>query len=125
MVQQLGDFEMRKHLILSFIFSGIIFGSAGYLLAYCRGLQNANDMVIRTHCDILLLQSISILNSSNVASFINKVEENCDFSASLIAANKPYSPEDTKNNISEALEKWEKAKRRIGEYKSSYKEQKD
>lgn len=125
MDQHLGDYDMRKHLILSFIFSGIIFGSAGYLLAYCRGLQNANDMVVRTHCDILLLQSISFLNSSDVANFIDKVEENCDFSASLIAANKTYSPEETKKNISEALEKWEKAKRKLGEYASSYKEQKD
>jgi hypothetical protein len=84
---------MRKHLILSFIFSGIIFGSAGYLLAYCRGLQYANNRIVNTHCDILLLQSISFLNSSDVASFIDKVEGNCNFSASLIAANKPFSPE--------------------------------
>jgi len=94
-------------------------------LAYCRGLQKANDMFVRTHCDILLLQSISFVNSSDLASFIDKVEENCDFSASLIAANKTYSPEETKKNISVALEKWEKAKRKIGEYKSSYKERKD
>ncbi|MHC4086984.1 MAG: hypothetical protein ACYSU3_22220 [Planctomycetota bacterium] len=116
---------MRKHLILSFIVSGIIFGSVGYVTAYIRGLQYANDMVVRTHCDILLLQSVSFLNSSDVASLIDKVEENCNCSASLIAANKPLSPEETKKNISEALEKWEEAKRKFGEYKSSYKEQKD
>jgi hypothetical protein len=116
---------MRKNLILSCITTGIICVSAGFLVGYCRGLQYANDMVVKTHCGILLLQSVSYLKSSDVASLIDKVEENGDYSASLIAANKTYSPEETKKNISEALEKWEKAKRKIGEYKSSYKEQKD
>ena len=125
MVQQLGDYEMRKHLILSFIATGIICGSAGYVIAYCRGLQYANDMVVKTHCDILLLQAVPILNSSDVSSVINKVKESCESSASLIAVNKPISPDDIKKNISGALEKWEKAKRKLGEYVSSYKVQKD
>ena len=94
-------------------------------MAYCKGLQYANDMVVRTHCDILLLQSVSFLNSSDIASLIDKVEENCNCLASLIAVNKPYSPEDTKKNISEALEKWEKAKRKLEEHRSLYKEKKD
>ena len=94
-------------------------------MAYCRGLQYANDMVVRTHCDILLLQSVSFLNSSDVTCLIDKIEENCNSMASLIGANKPYSPKDTKKNISETLEKWEKAKRKLEEHISLYKEQKD
>ena len=116
---------MRKHLILSCIATGIICASAGYVIAYCRGLQHANDMVVRTHCNILILQSVSFLNSSDVVSVINKVKENCETSASIITINKPFSPNDTKKNISEALEQWEKAKRKLEEHIVLYKEQKD
>jgi hypothetical protein len=116
---------MRKNLILSFIVSGIIFGSIGYLVAYCRGLRYANDMVMRTHCEVLILQSVSYLNSSDVASLIDKVEENGNCLASILAVNETYFPEDIKKNISEALEKWEKAKRKLEEYTYLHKGQKD
>ena len=82
-------------------------------------------MVVRTHCDILLLQSASVLNSYDVSNLIKKVEDNCDSLASLIAANKACSPEDVKKNISDALEKWEKAKIKLEDHISLYKEQKD
>jgi len=95
--------------VITILFS-LLSGGLGYVAAYVQGLQRANEMYVRAYCDVLNVESVSMLNVSDINCLINKIKLNCDSWASLIRVNKPYVSTDTKKDITKALEAWKETK---------------
>jgi hypothetical protein len=114
---------MKKKVL---VFSGmvvliaIISAGLGYTVAYVRGLQKVIDIDVRAHCNVLLIESLSLSRSHGIRDLIDSVEQNCDIWASFIRVNEPYGLSDTPRRIAESLEAWEKAKSKLEELRSSY-----
>lgn len=114
-------------LVVTILLVGIS-GTLGYVAGYyVQGLQEVNDMNVRTHCHVLLLESLRFarkVDSSGMTGLIDAVELNCEGWASFIRVWQPYSSATTMKEIEEALQAWEKAKGKLEELRTLYVEQK-
>lgn len=102
----------------------IISATIGYFAAYVRGLFNMYHSDGMNSCLVLLEQSSTLgrnIDSSgvNVNGLIDAIERNGDGWATMVRSWQPHSRADDKKTYSIALEKWETAKKKLEELRSS------
>ena len=100
----------------------IISSGLGYIYAFVEGLEKVNDMQVRTHSDILLLNSLVLtrkLKSPDITTLVDVIEFNNDDLAIFVTYNKPLiKNQETLRQVDKALTAWEQAKKRLQELKA-------
>ncbi len=116
----------RAKLVFSIIIilTAIISASLGYFAAFTRGLFNMYHADGMNSCLILFEQSRTLesnIDSSgvNVNGLIDTIERNGDDWAEMVRAWQPYCRAEDRKTHSLALEKWETAKKKLEELRSS------
>ena len=120
---------MRKiKLVFSIIIilTVIISATLGYFAAYVRGMFNMYHSDAMTYCCVLLEQSNTLVRNVdssgvNVNGLIDAIEQDGDGWAAMVRGWQPHSRADDKKTFSLALEKWETAKKKLEELRSSKK----
>jgi hypothetical protein len=113
---------------ITIILTVIISATLGYLAAYVRGLRNMNHSYAMTYCCVLLVQSgtlVGNIDSSGVNGLIDAIERNGDDWAVTVRGWQPHCRAEDRKTYSMALEKWETAKKKLEELRSSYETYKD
>ena len=106
------------------ILTAIISATLGYFTTYARGVFNMYHSDGMNSCLVLLEQSSTLvrnIDSSgvNVNGLIDAIERNGDKWAAMVRGWQPHSRADDKKTYSIALEKWETAKKKLEELRSS------
>jgi hypothetical protein len=121
--------KKRIIILTVFIMAVVISATLGYLAAYAIGLLKMYESHAMTYCDLLFLESRALIrniDSSGVNGLIDAVEQNGDFWATIAGAWQPRNrTDDDKKKISQALEQWDTAKRKLEELRSSYEAHED
>jgi len=115
--------KKRIIILIVFIMAIVVSAGLGYFSAYAIGFLKMYDLHAMTHCDILFLESRSLIrniDSSGVNGLIDAIEQNGDMWAAIVWGWQPHSRADDKEKISKTLEEWEMAKKKLEELRSSY-----
>ena len=110
------------------ILTVIISATLGYFAAYVRGMFNMYHEQAMAFCAVLLVQSNALIHnidSSGVNGLIDAIEQNGDGWAVTVRGWQPRCRAEDRKAYSMALEKWETAKKKLEELRSSYEAYKD
>jgi hypothetical protein len=120
----------RKRVWVVVAFMAVIVGSAGvgYLTAWTVGYARAGRSHAMTHCDMLLLESGSLIrgvDTSGLNGLIDAIETNGNVSDGILRAWQLCARADDNERISRALARWEMAKKKLEQLRRSHETSED
>jgi hypothetical protein len=104
------------------IMTAIISAALGYVVAYATGQLNMYHSNVRCYCHVLLMQSsalVSEIDSFGVNGLIDAIEQKGDDWAGRVRDWQPHARDEDKKAFSTSLERWEEAKKKLEELRSS------
>jgi hypothetical protein len=116
-----GALKMKKYvlLVLAGILIALISGGAGYVAGYyVEGMQFANETLVNSYCDGLVLETKaidSLGDDADMAELVKIIQLFCDNRAAFIRNIKPVSSLATQRKINETLSMWELAREKLQE----------